>query len=199
MGRGDRKAKPLRELKPIKSRKLQPRENGRFAKPHEDPRMPALAVRARLFSQKADLKNMAAQHMGSDIGRAIQACEPDDVARLWSVWQAWCMAEWTYSMRINSQTGSPKGSSIAFLPERIETDTGHTIDTRTPDQRDADAIRGWMIWRGYLGQLDAHEATALHHARREDGPPIWADCRPTVHGQVALDALKRLADVVEGK
>lgn len=207
MGRGDRK-KPLPALAPVKSRAKPPRNRGRFAKPAEDARNTALDGRLRQFGGlcSPDARQaISGQHMGAAIGMVMQREAqmqrepPIDVPRLWTVWQAWCTAERTYSMRINSQTGSPKGSSFAAIPERIETDTGHTVDTRTPDQRDADAIRGWMIWRGYLGQLDAHETTALHHARREDGPPIWADCRPTVHGQVALDALKRLADVVEGK
>ena len=206
MGKGDRrgkmKPKGIPDLAPIKPRGKQPRENGRFAKPQEDATRVALTARCHHYTAKAatieERDKAKAQHMGCHIGWVMQHEMPRDVPRLWRTWQAWCQAEISYLTRIIGTTGNPKGASIAAIPDKLETDAGHTVDLRTADERDRDAVRAWMRWRGYLGHLSATEATALHHARREDGPALWQDRKPTRHGLAALAALDRLAHVAEG-
>ena len=98
--------------------------------------------------------------------------------------------------RIIGQTGTPKGASIAMVPERIEADKGHTIDIRTAAEKDNAAVKSWMRWRGFIGHLDAAESSSIFQAYRDNGPAIWRDRKPTPHGLVTLEALKRLADVV---
>jgi hypothetical protein len=139
-----------------------------------------------------------AQHMGCHIGFIMQHECPNDTPRLWRVWQAWCQAELTYQTRIIGKTGTPQGSSVQAIPEKIEADTGHTVDLRTVEEKNQDAVNAWMRWRGFLGHLSAHEATALHHARYEDGPILWRARKPTKAGLATLAALRTLAAVVEG-
>lgn len=201
MGKGDRRGKAMPELAKVKGKPKQPRSRGRFTKPTEDARRTGLDARAMHFgghTTPEQAQALSGQHMGAAIGMVMQRQCPADVPRLWAVWQAWCMAERTYAVRIIGQTGSPKGASIAYIPERMETDTGHTIDARSADEKDRDAVNGWMRWRGFLGHLPSEQATALHHARREDGPALWTDRKPTRYGLETLAALERLADVVEG-
>lgn len=203
MGKGDRrgKAKPkgLPDLAPVQRRGKQPRERGRFTKPKEDEAKVALTARRNQYGQVAaseEERDVAkAQHMGSHIGWLMQFECPKEAPRLWRVWQAWCQSELNYLTRIIGTTGQPKGASIAAIPDKIETDTGHTVDLRTADERDRDAVRAYMRWRGYLGHLATADVTALHQARREDGPALWRYRRPTRHGLATLEALKRLADV----
>jgi len=206
MGKGDRrhKAPPkgLPELAPIVSGKAHARDRRATNGPKDDPRKVALTARCHHLGIGADRdsrRKVTAPHLGSDLGRVMHmACSQDEAARLWSVWQAWCMAERTYRLRYLGQAGEPKGATIALLPEKMEADTGHTIDTRTPDERDRDSVNTWMRWQGFLGKLPASTlAVVLHQARREDGPTLWADRKPTEHGTLTLDALRLLADIVE--
>lgn len=204
MGKGDRrgKTKPagIPSLAPIKPGRANPRDRRGTNKPDDAPRV-ALASRIHHFSDapatKDERDRARAQHMGCHIGWIMQREMPKEVPRLWRTWQAWCQAEETYMVRIIGAVAHPKGASIAVIPEKIETDTGHSVDLRTADERDRDAVKAWMRWRGYLGHLTSREIEALHQARREDGPCIWRNRKPTKHGLFTLAALDRLSVVVD--
>jgi dynein heavy chain len=84
---------------------------------------------------------------------------------------------------------------VRVAADKIEADKGHTIDTRTAAEKDSDAVKAWMRWRGFIGHLDAAESSALFQAYRDNGPAIWRDRKPTAHGRVTLAALVRLADI----
>jgi hypothetical protein len=190
----------LPALAPVKARGKQPRSKGRFTKPEPDARETGLQARVKHFgaTDTPDARRaLSGQHIGSQLGMVMQReCQPDECARLWTVWQAFCMAEATYRMRIIGQSGNPKGATIAMLPDKLEADTGHTVDLRDSDQRDRDAVNAWMRWRGFIGHLDARYRVAIHDAERGIGPDLWRDCNPTSAGLVALEALRRLAKVV---
>ncbi len=206
MGKGDRrgKVKPqgIPDLAPTKTRGKQAREKGRFVKPQEDAARVALTARCHHYTATAATKEerdkAKAPHMGCHIGWVMQHEAPKDVPRLWRIWQAWGQAEDTYARRIIGRTPLPQGSNMAAIPDKLETDTGHTVDLRTSDEKDRDAVKAWMRWRGYLGHLSADEATALHGARKDTGKALWRDRKPTRHGVATLAALVHLCDVVEG-
>lgn len=165
-----------------------------------DPRKTALDARCRMFGVPATRSNreaLSGQHSGSQLGMVMQAlCRPVEIPRLWSAWQGFCAAERTYRLRILGMSASAKGANIAMVPERMETDQGHTIDTRDSDTRDRDAVNAYMAWRGYLGHLPAAQQHLIHRAEKGDGKALWED-GPTPAGRVTLDALKTLADAAE--
>ena len=203
MGKGDKrgkvKPKGFPELAPIKPRGKQPREGGRFAAPVEDAQRVALTARCHHYTKAEPTKDERAKakapHLGSHLGMVMERECPKDVPRLWRVWQAFCQVERNYFTRIIGQTGTPKGASIAMIRDKIESDTGHSVDIRTAAEKDGDAVKAWMRWRGFIGHLDAAESSALFQAYRDNGPAIWRDRKPTRHGLVTLAALVRLADV----
>ncbi|WP_136685684.1 hypothetical protein [Falsirhodobacter xinxiangensis] len=188
------------DLAPVPRRQEQTREGGRFVKTQEDPRNAALNVRCIRFGLTPNRSNrhkVSGPHMACDIGFVMEACCGDrEVSRLWDTWQGWGAAERAYRLRYLGQAETPASSAIAMLPEPMQTDEGHTIDTRSPDERDRDAVNNWMRWRGSLGFLSSHEQSLLQAARREVGPTLW-DAGPTSHGREVLNALRRLADIAE--
>ncbi len=208
MGKGDKRGKTktpppgIPALAAVHGSAKQARDRGRFVKQAEDAPRVALTARCLRFgiTPTQDARRaLSGQHAGSQLGMVMmRECEaPEELARLWTCWQGFCAAERTYRLRYMGQSGDPKGASIAVPTDRMETDQHHTVDVRTPDQKDRDAVNNWMRWRGYVGHLSAREATALHEAERENGKPVWEDRRPTAHGLAAYRALVALADVVE--
>lgn len=167
---------------PATGRDRAPRE------PQEDARAVVFAVRARACPV-ANPADLALPWLGCDQGRCIHVLRRDDAAALWAVWQAYCMAERTYRMRILGQTGEPQNSAIPMLPERMEADTGHTIDTRDSAERDRDAVSAWMRWQGVLGCI-ASRADLLTTRT------LWRD-GPTRAGEAFVAALSDLRDAAE--
>lgn len=167
----------------------------------DEPQKTALQARVRQFGGEDTKKARAAlsdDFCGSQIGLVMKAtCSDAVAARLWQTFRAWCMAEDQYRRRYLGQTEHAKGAAIAMVPDRMETDTGHTVDLRDRDQRDRDAVNSWMKWQGHLGRLSKQHHRALHDARLER-VLLWRDCEPTTRGLIALDALKALHVVVEG-
>lgn len=169
---------------PATGRDRAPRE------PQEDARAVVFAVRARACPV-ANPADLALPWLGCDQGRCIHVLRRDDAAALWAVWQAYCMAERTYRMRILGQTGEPQNSAIPMLPERMEADTGHTIDTRDSAERDRDAVSAWQRWQGVLGCLPHTIRDALTTTRT-----LWRD-GPTRAGEAFVAALSDLRDAAE--
>ena len=206
MGKGDRrgKTKPramaeLAELAPTPKRQPNGQHRTRRDAPR-DPRRVALGARCLMFGvpdTKTNRDALSGQHSGSQLGWVMQAiCPMDQIPRLWGVWQGFQSAERTYRLRYIGQTGTPQGAAIAMVPDRMETDQSMSVDLRDADQRDREAVSNYMRWRGYIGHLTAPEQGHLHRLFDGCGAAIWAD-GPTRVGLATLDALKRLADVVE--
>lgn len=209
MGKGDRrgrKANPAQvpELAPIISQKhRRTRDKGRFVAKAEDPRITALTARCHqagieMTDPRAARSRAAAPWLGCDLGRVMNASlNQDQCSAAWSVWQAFCAAERNYRTRILGITGDPQNSAITILPEKLQADDGHTIDTRTADERDRDAVNAWMRWRGYVGCLTSTDASLLFLAERDQGRDLWRHREPTPRGLQTLSALIALCDAVE--
>lgn len=165
-----------------------------------DPRKAALTKRCRVFGiepTKANREALSGQQAGAQLGMVmLKECKKGEIPRLWSIWQDFCAAERNYRGRILGVSASPKGAAITMVPEKIETDPSHKVDTRDSDTRDQDAVNTYMRWRGHLGYLPNRQASLLLAAEREEGPDIWSE-GPTSHGKATLNALKALADVVD--
>lgn len=192
------------QLAPVAKRAQQPRNReGRFERPAEDPQREALNSRCRRFGVPANAHNretMRTPWMGCDLGFVIHArCKEREAARLWDVFSRWSRAEATYRIRYLGQGEQPAGAALQMIPDRMETDQSATVDVRTPEERDRDAVTVWMRWQGFLGHLSSDARTALHGARREDGRELWGGGEPTSAGLAALDALIDLAAASERK
>lgn len=193
----------LPELAPIKRRDPQARQNGRFVRQEEDPCITALNARCARLGIAADQKGrdiVKGQHMCCDIGFCLEAiCRPDERSKLWDVFHRWTRAEVTYRVRYIGQREQPASAALMMVHDRIETDPSLTVDVRDDDQRDRDAVNGWMRWQGFLGHLPKEQVSILHCARRGDGPALWQDKKPTAFGKLAVEALRGLADISERK
>lgn len=166
-----------------------------------DPQRTALQARVRRFGGEDTAKGRKAlsdDFCGSQIGLVMKAtCSDAECKRLWQTFRSWCAAEDQYRRRYIGQSEHPKGAAIAMVPDRMETDSGHTVDLRDADQRDRDAISGWMRWQGHLGHLSREYHRAMVDARLER-VDLWRDQKPTRPGLLALDALRALHKIVEG-
>lgn len=206
MGKGDRKKgrkipKGIPALAKIEKKK-QPRQGGRFTMA-DDPQETALMARARHLDvdySRAAKPALACPQMGHPLGVVmLVVCDKSDVARLWSVFYGFCQAERTYRMRYLGQSGSPKGATIQMAHERFETEQSHTVDVRSNEEKDRDAVNNWMRWRGYIGHLRSEMASLLYAAERGDGPVLVRGPQPTDSGRETLKALMALSDVSETK
>lgn len=136
-------------------------------------------------------------HLSTKIGLVMQyECGQDEVRKLWQVFTGWCAAEDTYRRRYLGASENAKGAAIQMVPDRMETDTGHTVDLRSGEERDRDAVTNWMRWQGHLGALSAAQSTALHDARLER-VELWREQAPTHRGMQSLQALRALRKEVE--
>lgn len=164
----------------------------------EDARLVALAARANQLGREASvdaLATLTATHLGEELGRVLEREAPQDVASLWPVWHAFVGAARTYRARILDVRGAA-GSALAMVPERIEADVSMRLDTRSDDEKDADARQAWATWRSRLDRLGDGDRSRILQA--ESGTqPLWSDRAPTSAGLRALAALRRLAEIVE--
>lgn len=204
MGKGDRrgKSKPAPEM-PQVAEIPRRRKCGRRREYNEgakDPRKIALGARCRIFGVKDTPENrkaLSGQHNGSQLGMVLHhECRADAIPRLWSTWQGYCTAMRTYRARILNVTGDPANAALQMMPEPMQADDGHTIDTRDAEQRDRDAVNSWMRWHGCIGHLSALHGQTLAGAERGTGKTLWRG-GPTKAGLLALAALMALADIAE--
>lgn len=117
-----------------------------------------------------------------------------DQAATAQTWRAIITAQHNYRTRILGQTGYPKGAAIAMVPDRMEADTGHTIDIRTADEKDAAAKRAWASWEAAIKALPMPQwiwaiRNALNGGMDGEGGDVWRDGQPTARGRVLVDAL----------
>ena len=208
MGKGDRRTKAKRNQKQFedavalaeipKRRKCGRRRE--YTESAQDPRKTALDARCRLFGVTPNRKNRSAlsgQHNGAQLGMVMEAqVARGDIPGLWAVVQGFAAAERTYRLRYLGQSGTAKGASISMVRERMETDQSHSVDLRSQEERDRDAVNNWMRWRGYLGHLSAAEQTLLHDLDENREGALW-DGGPTAKGLATLDAVRRLKKVVD--
>jgi len=166
--------------------------NGRKAEPPAD--AVALAHRAkRTGCTVEDARDVLA---ADDMGRCIRAMRPgnEDRRGLLTVWQGLSAAKWNWQKRITGTNQNPQAAALAMLPEPMQTDTGHSVDLRTADERDESAIRVWHHWLALLMELPPGERHALRGHLDGYGMAIWcADTHaPTRTGTLAVKALAKL-------
>lgn len=130
-----------------------------------------------------------------ELGLAMQYAHGSETcARLWAIYQQYRTTLTRYHSVILGQSLTAQGATITMLPERVEATEHHTVDDRTPPERQNDIVRSYMRWQGYLGHMTANDRSLIANA--EDAT-LWADMAPTTRGAQTVEALARLAKVVE--
>lgn len=157
----------------------------------EDARTVAISARMRVHGIAAD--NATSPLCTDAVDRCIMALAKDQAA-VAQTWRSIITAQHNYRTRILGQTGYPKGAAIAMVPDRIDADTGHTIDVRTADEKDAAAKRAWASWEAAIKALTVPQyiwaiRNALNGGMDGEGGDVWRDGHPTPRGRVLVDAL----------
>tara|TARA_Y100000310_G_scaffold257071_1_gene265052 strand:- start:2495 stop:3166 length:672 start_codon:yes stop_codon:yes gene_type:complete len=148
-----------------------------------------------------ELAKARLQSMEGQAGLAITIGAKDDKERqrLWNVWRGLDGAEATYYRRILGKSRHAKTAKIEMQPpEAFEARPDDKPDLRDDDQKDRDAVNGWMRWRGYLGHLKTHERVSISQALQHKAGLV-KDGKLSVSGVTFLAAMRVLADVVERK
>lgn len=163
----------------------------------EDPRKPALAARVRVFGiGGSDPVEAAKDPMcGSGVGMCIRhIVAPADRATVWATWQRLCTAQHNYRTRILGLSGHPQGSAIAMQSDAIQVDTGHSVDMRTPEERDIAAKRAWVAVTLAYNALPVPQMVwairaALSGGMDGMGGDVWVEGKPNARGRVLVQAL----------
>ena len=133
---------------------------------------------------------------GSDVGACIERFIGPALGDVFYAWDGISRSHANYKTRIIGQTGNPQSSAIAYVSEPMQSDTGHTIDTRSPEERDIAAIRSWDHWEAAINMLPAPQFKwAIRSALGGGfgGVEVWRDKQPTTTGRVVVQALAMLA------
>jgi choline dehydrogenase-like flavoprotein len=154
----------------------------------------ALAVRARLTGCSVEeARDVLA---ASDMGRCVRAMIPADRDRreLFGAWQAISAAKRQHDLRIIGADPNPQSAAIAMMPDAMQTDTGHSVDLRTAEERDEAARRVWYRWLELLMALPGEQRHALRGHLDGYAAPLWDadELRPTRTGALAVKALRVL-------
>jgi hypothetical protein len=176
----------------------QPKRPGVAERAEEATRTAVQARLARLGYPDTPEARLAAQSplAGDPLGRCIMAMIPSRRSQdeLKSVWQDISAAKQNWQQRYAGTNPNPQAAAIAMLPEPMQTDDSHSIDLRTPEERDAAAVRGWEFWLALLMELPPSDRHALRGYLDGYGLPLWRDeCHaPTLSGAAAVRALVAL-------
>ena len=158
----------------------------------------AVALHARARLTGCSVEEARDVLAASDMGRCIRSMIPSDRERrdLLGTWQAISAAKHNWNQRIISANPHPQSSALPMLPEAMQTDTGHSIDLRTADERDEAARRIWYRWLELLMDLPGEQRHALRGHLDGYAAPIWDadELRPTRTGALAVKALRVLHD-----
>ena len=84
-----------------------------------------------------------------------------------------------------------------MLPERFETRADDRPDIRSEDERDRDAVNGWMGWRGALQSLGAHDASLIIRASRQTCGALVIGGEVSTTGSAFVAAMRALRQVVD--
>ena len=164
----------------------------------EDPRKVALTARIRVRGAK-DLEDAKDPLWETDLGACIMAIIPSaDRKSVAQALYSMAASRRTFTTRILGQTGDPKGSALAMVPDPMETDQGHTIDIRSPEERDIAARRNWAAWDAKINALPAPQMKwflrdALMGGMNGLGGAVLTDGAPTARGKVLVMAIAILA------
>ena len=157
-----------------------------------------LEARARQAGSK-DLGAMRLPAYGEPAGQAIMAIHGgDDARKLWDAYTRLTASEAAYAKRYLGLRLHAKTAKIEMMRERVETRPDDKPDHRSDDDKDRDAVNGWMRWRGYVMHLSAADQTAIFDVAYGRVYPMDGGSI-TAHGKLFVAALERFAKVVEKK
>lgn len=141
---------------------------------------------------------MRAVWAGDDLGLVLmRTCRSEDrIRELWTVWQGFTSAARVYRSRVLS-CGGVANAALPMLPEQMQTDVSHSVDIRSSDERDRDAVLGWLRWTKRLGEMAPFDRMTLIDMERGAGKELWVPCKETVWGVYARTALASLCEVSE--
>lgn len=158
----------------------------------------ALVINARrrvLQIVKRDALSVMCEH---PIGLCIMALHPaeNQRAKLWKVWEDMSAARRRWRLRIIGQTGTPKGSSIAVIPEVLVADEqaeAQKADDRSDADKDDAAKKAEAYWQSEIAAVVwPQQRSALRSAIDEFGGALWEDGKPTGAGRAATLALEAI-------
>ena len=162
----------------------------------EDPRVVALNARIRHFGPEVDAASVM---LADPAGQAIHigARDADEAGKLWDVFARFDAADETYFRRIIGQPRFANVGRLDMMPERFETRADDRPDLRTEDERDRDAVNGWMRWQGALQAIGAHDAGLIIHESRQTCVAMFIGGRLSTTGASFVAAMRSLRQVVE--
>lgn len=176
------------------------KRDGRFAestrRPAEDARVVAFNARIRHFGPSVDAASVM---LADPAGQAIHigARDADEAGKLWDVFARYDAADERYSRRILGQPRFANVGRLDILPERFETRADDRPDLRSEDERDRDAVNGWMRWQGAMQSLGAHDAGLITRASRQTCGALVIGGRLSTTGAAFVAAMRMLRQVVE--
>ena len=164
----------------------------------EDAAIVALRARCNRYglTGKDALHLARAVVFDSDVGACIHSIIGAEWQIIHNTWRHILASHANYKTRIIGQTGNPQSSAIAYVSEPMQTDESHTVDTRSPEERDTAAIRSWHYWDLAINGLPAPQFKwAIRSALGGGfgGVEVWRDKQPTTTGRIIVQALAHLA------
>lgn len=193
MGKGDRRKKPkLPSVAPTP----RPRSRGRqrMREIEYEAREPVVAARRRQVPG-LDAKAALDPLCGSGVGRCIRAIAREP-KQLHTTWLDYGQAVLQYRRCYIGQTGLPMAQRVEMMRERFEVPEGHSVDTRTEEERARAAVTRYMAWQGYLMRLSREDMRRIVESLDAEDELYWRDGDATVTGELLVRALERLARVV---
>lgn len=165
---------------------------------YEDPRTVVIEARARIKCVTPSAE-MLDEMNGEEPGQAISigATCKDEARKLWDIFKRYDGADALYFRRIIGRSRFPNVAKLEMLPERMETRADDRPDDRSEEQKDRDAVNGWMRWQGLLGCMAAHERYAISSAARGTGSALHKGGKLTTAGQAFVAAMRILREVEE--
>ncbi len=127
-----------------------------------------LEARARQMGLPArDADKMRDQMLGEGAGQALYLlCKPDHAKRLWDHYTALTAAEARYHRSLGKSIHA-KTAKIEAMREVFEVSAESTVDLRSEEDRDRDAVRRWMHWQGNIMRIHGHLQAAIYNAYRQ--------------------------------
>ncbi|MGV8955020.1 MAG: hypothetical protein ACOH2M_28240 [Cypionkella sp.] len=171
-----------------------PRGQG-YRPPAEDPRKVVIAKRVA-DNAIANPQDALQPIYGTEVGCCIiSLAKPAEVKALSDAWHDTCAAWETYCQRYLGRSPSTQSSSLAMVPDKMETDQSLRVDLRTSDEKDASAVKRQAEWAARINALPtpAHKWVLRNAIRGGLGEfALWRDGAITAKGKLVVDTLRML-------
>lgn len=159
--------------------------------PQEDPRAVVIAARIRAGAPNAD--EAQRPMWGEAAGQAIAQQAPAEAPELWDTFKRIDAADDAYARRFTGIRRFPNVAKLEMMPERFETRDDDRPDSRTPDEKDRDAVANWQRWQGLLASMCQGQRAVIldamrHRMRLMHGGKATKAGKAFVAAMQALDA-----------